>query len=129
MDQAVLVEQQEHDGKRLVEQMDRDGISPSVAVWYLYSDVGTWRLLLAGPRLDVRKPEDAYATLAKALAALKPPAESISIADVKVVSETDPLIGALRAMIGTGKGLSSIRMSDNFVNGLHIAQALAYRVT
>lgn len=129
MDQAVLVEQQQTDGRRLVEQMDRDGVSPSVAVWYLYSDVGTWRLLLAGPGLDVKKPEEAYAAIARSLNALKPPAESTSIADVKVLSASDPLLGALRTMIRTGNGLNMIRMSDNFVNGFHIAQALAYRIT
>jgi len=70
MDQAVLVEQQQTDGRRLVEQMDRDGVSPSVAVWYLYSDVGTWRLLLAGPQLDLNKPQEAYASIARSLSAL-----------------------------------------------------------
>ena len=128
MDQAVLVEQRQSDGRRLVEQMDRDGVSPSVAVWYLYSDVGTWRLLLAGPQLDLNKPEEAYASIARSLSALQPRAESVSIADVKVLSPSDPLLSALRMMISTGKGLSTIRMSDNFVNGFHIAEALAYRV-
>ena len=128
MDQTVLVEQQQTDGRRLVEQMDRDGVSPSVAVWYLYSDVGTWRLLLAGPQLDLNKPEEAYATIARSLSSLQPRAESVSIADVKVLSASDPLLSAIRVMIKTGKGLSTIRMSDNFVNGFHIAEALAYRV-
>jgi hypothetical protein len=128
MDQAVLVEQQQTDGRRLVEQMDRDGVAPSVAVWYLYSDVGTWRLLLAGPHLDLKNPEEAYGSVARSLNALQPRAESVSIADIKVLSPSDPLLSALRTIIHTGNGLSTIRMSDNFVNGFHIAEALAYQV-
>src|SRR5665213_3047717 len=129
MDQAVLVEQQQTDGRRLVEQMDRDGVNPSVAVWYLYSDIGSWRLLLAGPQLDLNNQQEAYASIARSLSALQPSAKSLSIADVKVLSPSDPLLSALRTMINTGKALSTIRMSNNFVNGFHIAEALAYRVT
>ena len=129
MDQAVLVEQQQDEGKRLVEKLDQDGFGPSVAVWYYFSDVETWRLLLAGSALDPTKPEEAYAVIAHSLGALRPPAQSMSIADVEIVSERDQVVTALRTMVHTGKNISSIRLSDNFVNGLHIPQALAYRIT
>src|SRR5262245_25075227 len=117
MDQAVLVEQQQEDGKRLVEQLDRDGVSPTTAVWYYYSDIDGWRLLLAGRELDARKLEETYGKVARSLGRLVPPAQSMSIADIKIMDEKDPLLGALRAFVQTGMGINFVRLGDIFING------------
>lgn len=130
MDQAVLVEQKQSEGERLVRALDGAGLPPSAAFWYYYPDSDLWNLILAGSEFSASQssPTEPYRKIAGVTSQLKPPATSVSIADIKTVEEGDPLLAALRTMVRTGADISSIRLTNNFINGVYIADALVYRL-
>jgi hypothetical protein len=129
MDQAVLVEQKQSEGERVVRALDDAGLPPSAAFWFYNPDSDLWNLILAGAQFSAHgAPSDPYRKIAGVTSRLKPPATAVSIADIKTVEEGDPLVSALRTMVHTGSEIGSIRLTNNFVNGIHIADALVYRL-
>jgi len=130
MDQAVLVEQKQSEGERLVRALDGAGLPPSAAFWFYYPEADLWNLILAGSQFSASKgaPIDPYRKIAGVTSQLKPPATAVSIADIRTVEEGDPIVIALRTMVHTGADISSIRLTNNFINGIHIADALVYRL-
>jgi len=130
MDQAVLVEQKQDEGERLVRALDGAGLPPSAAFWFYYPDADIWNLILAGSHFSASHaaPTEPYRKIASVTSKLAPPVTAVSIADIKTVEESDPLVAALRTMVHTGAAISSIRLTNNFVNGIHIADALVYRL-
>jgi hypothetical protein len=58
MDTELLVEQKD-EGKRLIEQLGRDGFPVSVAFWVRTSEDGLWHLHIASPAVEEEKPVDA----------------------------------------------------------------------
>jgi hypothetical protein len=130
MDQTVLVEQKQSEGERVVRALDDAGLPPSAAFWFYDADSDRWNLILAGSQFSASHggPVDSYRKIAGVTSRLKPPTTSVSIADIKPVEEGDPLVTALRTMVHTGLEISSIRLTNNFVNGIYIADALVYRL-
>jgi hypothetical protein len=130
MDQEVLVEQKQTEGHRLVEALDAAQLPPSAAFWNYYTDSDQWRLVVVGNTLrpDSGDPISPYRRIAPVIAMMQPPLNALSMADIKPMADTDPLVQALRLMVQTGPGIKAIRLSNNFVNGIHIADALVYRV-
>jgi hypothetical protein len=51
----------------------------------------------------------------------------ISVADIKILLQSDPLMRLLKGIIHTGKGLNQIRMTSNMLNGIYVEDALIYR--
>jgi hypothetical protein len=130
MDQEVLVEQKEQEGRRLIEALDAANLGPSAAFWFYQPDVSQWRLMVTGPGLDAgaKDPTEPYRKIANVLNNLVPTASALSISDLKVIGQRDPLLAVMGGIVRTGKGLTSIRMQNNAVNGIHIADALVYRM-
>jgi hypothetical protein len=130
MAQEVLVEQKQSEGERLVRALDVAGLPPSAAFWFYYPDSDLWNLILAGSDFSAYQGTltDPYRKIAGVTSQLRPPATAVSIADIKTVEEGDPLVAALRTMVRTGADINSIRLTNNFVNGIHIADALIYRL-
>jgi hypothetical protein len=110
--------------------LDDAGLSPSAAFWFYYPDAEIWNLVLAGTQYSAAQgsPTDPYRRIASVISKVIPPVAAVSIADIKTVEENDPLLTALRTMLHTGPALSSIRLTNNFINGIHIADALVYRL-
>ena len=52
----------------------------------------------------------------------------ISLMDISVVEDNDPLIFLLRKAVRTSEGVSGIRFSQNAINGQFIEDAYIYRL-
>ncbi len=131
MGEEVLVEDQIRDAKALIEILDADGASPSLAAWYYYEDGESWQLVLAGAFFDnllgvhggqsqaYRKVVDAFA---------KGTFSSLSIADVKLVKSEDELPKTIGTFITTpSKGFVRAHFTNNFVNGIFLKDLLLIR--
>ena len=132
MDQTALVEAQIKAGAALVTALDRDGMGPSAAFWFYYSDTEQWRLLLCGPKLDAVKktPERTYTAVAKTLASLGDAAQPLSIADIKVIPSDDPIVQVLRVMLRTApNAIVGASFKNSFINGILIEDVYAYRLS
>jgi len=51
MAEEALAESSVTDSVKLVEELDKQGDTPSNVLWYFFSDAEVWRLLVAGKSL------------------------------------------------------------------------------
>jgi hypothetical protein len=129
MGEKTLVESQISDAIRLIEKLDADGNSPSLAAWYFYDDVDEWRLLIAGPTYDALLPKQeaiAYRILFEAMTSLS--LSSLSISDLKLVGTKSPLPQALRYILRTGPTvIVRAYFANTTVNGIFMKEMIILR--
>jgi hypothetical protein len=128
MDKKILVETNIEEGKKLVNALDRSKFTVSGALWFYYSKLNEWRLLLVSPLVDVIGPSKAYTIIQNVIQDLRP--SSISIINISVLSPKNNLIQLLRVALRTEpKAISQIRFTSNTINNIFIEDALIYRLT
>jgi hypothetical protein len=91
MDTDLLVTSHIDDGRRLLEQLDRDRFPVSVAFWVKRSDEGSWRLYIASPTFDQERFGESYRNLYSSLDRLKGLSDSVSPADISLITDTSPI--------------------------------------
>ena len=129
MAEEALVESSVTDSVKLVEELDKQGDTPSNVLWYFFSDAEVWRLLVAGKTFDALLPREesqAYQKIARAIGSAK--LTSLSIADVKVVRTDDSLLVATKCVIKTpANGVVRAHFRDNTFNGVFVKEMLVLR--
>jgi hypothetical protein len=129
MAEEALVESSVTDSVKLVEELDKQGNTPSNVLWYFFSDAEVWRLVVAGPSFDPLLPRDesgAYQEVAKAIERAN--LTSLSIADVKLVRTDDPVLVATKFVIKTpADGIVRAHFRDNTFNGIFVKEMLVLR--
>ncbi len=129
MADAVLVESRLQDAYALVSSLDRVGKCPDLAVWYFFDEFDDWRLMIASSDLDLLVPKQmslAFRSIGDAISASG--VQSLSISDVKVVRNDDPLPKAIRMCIRTDrKDLVRAHFANNSVNGIFIKEMIVLR--
>jgi hypothetical protein len=128
MDKKILVEVNIEEGKKLVNALDRSKFILSGALWFYYSNLDEWRLLLVTPLVDLIGPNKAYTIVYNVIQDER--FSSISIVNISVLSPTNRLIQLLRVALRTDpKAISQIRFTSNTINNEFIEDALIYRLT
>ena len=56
MDKAILVSAELANGAKILEILDRSGLTINVALWLHASEYYDWRFVLSSPRLDRAEP-------------------------------------------------------------------------
>lgn len=129
MAEEALVESSVTDSVKLVEELDKQGDTPSNVLWYFFSDAEVWRLLVAGKSFDSLLPKDeshAYQKIARAIGSAN--LTSLSIADVKLVRTDDPVLVATKFVIKTpADGVVRAHFRDNTFNGIFVKEMLVLR--
>ncbi len=129
MAEEALVESSVTDSVKLVEELDKQGDTPSNVLWYFVSDAEVWRLLVAGTSFDSLLPKDeshAYQKIARAIGSAN--LTSLSIADVKLVRTDDPVLVATTFVIKTpADGVVRAHFRDNTFNGIFVKEMLVLR--
>jgi hypothetical protein len=129
MGEEALVESQVADAIEFIKQLDQDGVSPMLAVWYFYDDAAEWRLILAGPSFDALLPKQealAYRKVVDALSAVH--LSSLAASDVKLIESKAPLARAIRMLIGTPPNATArAHFSNTTLNGLFIRHMIVLR--
>jgi len=116
------------DGATLIEGLDQVGESPDAALWFFFSDIGAWKLLLADVQVGPTGPRDVYRTIQKTLQALRKQITHLSLEDVALAKPDAALVRLLRQAIATGPGIGGIRFTRNVINGVPIEDAYIYRL-
>lgn len=129
MAKEALLENDIRAGARLVEELDKNRFAVTSAFWMFDPDQAEWKLVLVSPVFDKAGIVQSYTKLSEIISRTNDIQEAISIGDIKVVAENDPLVLVLKKMILTGKGIHAIRMPPNYVKGIYIQDALVYRST
>lgn len=129
MAEETLVESLVIDSMKLVEELDKQGDTPTNVLWYYFSDAEDWGLLVAGKTFDQLLPKDvlkAYLKIAKAFG--KANLDSLTIADVKLVRTDDPILVATKFVIQTPPdGVVRAHFRNNTFNGIYVKEMLILR--
>jgi hypothetical protein len=97
MGQDALVEQQIHDGQKLVEHVASHGFPVTASGWVKTSDDSQWYLYIASPVVDREGPAKGYGIVHPIIRSM-PTSVWIDPLDVKLIPEADPLAVGIRQM-------------------------------
>ena len=116
------------DGESLVLALDAAGVKPTAAFWFYFSDIASWKLLIADPTLGPNGPRGAYKQIQKALNKMEKQANGLALEDVALAKPDAPMVEVMRSALRTGPGVSRIRFTGNVINGVLIDDTLIYRL-
>lgn len=117
------------DGAELVLALDASAVNPKSAFWFFFSDAGSWKLVIADPKLGPDGPRGAYKKIQKALKKLQKKQNSLALEDVVLAKPDASIVGVMRTALRTGPGISRIRFTGNVINGVLIDDACIYRLS
>jgi hypothetical protein len=128
MVEADLNQQLIDAGAKLVQSLDKKGLSPEAAFWLYSSDSQTWRLFLVETRLGKAGPKGVYRQIQKVIKELPEESRVLSLSDIGLLQSDAPFVKRLRTAIKTGRNISGIRFTNDVVNGNLIEDAYIYRI-
>src|SRR5690349_12540187 len=95
-------------GGTLLRQLDERGVPPSSAFWLL-TEVGIWKLVLAEPTVGLSGPKELYTHVQRILEASPVISAVISLDDVAFVKPTERVTSLIRIAVRTGMRIVGIR--------------------
>ncbi|MBU6372326.1 MAG: hypothetical protein KJS97_06310 [Alphaproteobacteria bacterium] len=120
MAQGVLTDADIANGAAIVRFMEDRGHAITSAFWFYFSDQNWWRLIVATPSAE-KGAHPLYLDLLRSGL----PIDSVNVAFVAPVYH---LVAKLSDAVRV-EGLSTVRMSGNYLNGVYVEDALIYRLT
>lgn len=116
-------------GAELTHSLDDRGWPVAASLWFYFTDIEQWRLLLASPRVSEEGPKKAYQHVREALRSLPEDKPKIRLQYIAVAGASDSLVSLLRTAVRTGEEITGIRFSQNVINGHLIEDAYIYKMT
>ena len=129
MVKEILTKEMIQAGADLVRRLDEAHLEVNASLWLYIPDANLWRLVIASPAVKDEGPKRVYQKIQSVLSQVPDEAYKVTLSDISVVENTDPLVTLLRTAVKTGMGISGLRFSRNTINGHFIEDAYLYRVT
>jgi hypothetical protein len=123
MAEELLVDDQIDTGQLIVDQLLADGFDVAVAFW-VKNDEGLWRLYLASPGFDDRKPRDNYLAIRDSLA--KVPNPEARFWPINLIDERNPIARDALRIAGRPGKKEGIRYRGTRLGDLPIEEAYIY---
>jgi hypothetical protein len=123
----LLVESRIDDGKRLIDQLVRDGFGVTAAFWVKADEDGPWHLYVASPRVVPEKPGEAYAPLYASLS--KIPDLQIHLSEIKLIDDANPIARDAVAVSNLYPRRRLTRYRGKRLGDLSIEEAYIYPTT
>lgn len=132
LDQKTMVKTELTDdlinaGESLLRHLDEQGVKTTAALWFYFTDIDAWKLVLEVPELIEKGPKAAYKKIQTILKNLDGDAV-FELDDVAIARPESPVIKVLRIAVKTGPQIGGIRFSNNIINGTIIEDAYIYRL-
>jgi hypothetical protein len=128
----TLVDRDIQSGEAIVRALDcaaDPSMHPTAALWFLFQEEETWRLLLALPAMSSDPAQSVYARLLE-IVSHAPGVEHFSFESVGLMPPENSIIDLLAIAIQTpADAIAGIRFSNNTINGQLIPDAYIYRLT
>ena len=125
----ILTKEMIQAGADLIRRLDEAHLEVNASLWLYIPDANLWRLVIASPAVTAEGPKRVYQNIQSVLSQGPDDAYEVTLSDISVVENTDPLITLFRIAVKTGMGISGLRFSRNTINGHFIEDAYLYRVT
>ena len=129
MVKEILTKEMIQAGADIVRRLDEAHLEVNASLWLYIPEANLWRLVIASPAVKNEGPKRVYQKIQSVLSQVPDAAYKVTLSDISVVENTDPLVTLLRTAVKTGKGISGLRFSRNTINGHFIEDAYLYRVT
>lgn len=124
MDYELLVEDQIEDGRELISGLVENGFDISVAFWVRTSEEGLWFLYLGTSSIRRMSLADAYRAAYSALRRI--PTSNISISNIKIVEDTNPIARAAIEIRDRYPARLPNRYNGKRLGGMAIEEAYIY---
>lgn len=132
MAENTLVDRDIRRGEAIVRALDNAAdvsMHPTAALWFLFREEESWRLLLALPAMATDPAQSVYARLLE-IVTQAPEIEHFSFDTIGLMPPESPLVDLLGVAIQTpADAVAGIRFSNNTINGQLIPDAYIYRLT
>jgi len=122
---VTLTENTIRSGEALVRNLDDINAGVTAALWFYFSDIEDWKLLVCLPG---KGQKEAYKFIQRALHKKDEPVD-IRIDQIGVINPAAPIIQLLASAISTGPGISGVRFTNSTINGTLIEDAHIYRIS
>jgi hypothetical protein len=126
MAQETLLDSHIESGKILLNELDGRDFHIVTAMWFFYPDISEWKLLLYSPEFEKKDPILLYTEISKIIDFLSENIQGITLETIKLILKNDSLLKLFKSIIHVG-GISTVRMTSNYFNGIYIDDALIYR--
>jgi len=94
----ILVGNKIEEGRRLIEVLEKSGLSPKTAFWYYAPKQEEWRLAMSMPLVDRIGTLKVYDKIDAIMKKVKPPLE-MYIADLHLQESRSPLVKAVKGAV------------------------------
>jgi hypothetical protein len=122
---AALSDKLIADGKRFVQALDEAGVVSTAVLWFWSAPANAWHYVVASPLVE---PNQDLPVKIAAVMALMPADSAVTRETLRLYPPNAEFIRTLQNLMQTGPGISNIRTTDNFINGVHIEDAYIYRL-
>ncbi len=122
----ILTKEMIQAGADLIRRLDEAHLEVNASLWLYIPDANLWRLVIASPAVTAEGPKRVYQNIQSVLSQGPDDAYKVTLSDISVVENTDPLITLFRTAVKTGMGISGLRFSRNTINGHFIEDAYLY---
>ena len=126
MDKAELVNVDFAVGAKVLEILDRSGLTISLAMWLYAPEYEDWRFALSSRQLDTVAPAKAYGLVHNALAQAGFPLEQTP--PLMILSLSDTFVRKLRRMFGKAKSVEGMRLGGQLIGDRFVQDAIVYRI-
>ncbi len=127
MDTNTLVNELVEDGKKIVEQLPRDGFEVTAAFWLKAAEDGEWYFYIASPVAETERLSDAYRKLYTIIRSM-PELRWIDPLEVKLIGPSNPIAIDVLAIHTRSGGLkvSPIRWGGKSLGDVSVEEAYLY---
>jgi hypothetical protein len=123
MAEELLVDDQIDNGQMIVDQLLADGFDVTVAFWAKH-DEGFWRMYIASPAFDDRKPGPNYLTIRDSLGKLPDP--EVRFWPINLINDENPMARQALQIAGRPGKTEGIRYRGTRLGDLPIEEAYIY---
>jgi hypothetical protein len=124
MDQVSLVESQIDDGYRLAQLLVAAGFDVKALFWIRPQEEKDWCLYIVSKTYDEKGPTIAYGMIADALPGI--PHASITMSDVSVIGESDPMAKDVLSIQDQHPGPMAVRSRQSRLGNVEIDEDYVY---
>jgi hypothetical protein len=126
MDQTALVSFDIENGKRVITALEREGVSPDVALWAVLPQYEDWRLVIASRHLNGRSLFESYSAINAAMQ--KAGMTLLTEPNVFFCRMDDPFIQSLREVFAGAADTYGMRLGGQKFGDQYIEDAFVYRI-
>ena len=126
MGTPALVSFDIENGEKVVEALDKAGMTPNVALWAKLPDYEDWRLVIASDRLDQSSPFAAYSEINAAIDKAGIPIHRQPTIFMRPMN--DPMIQDLRSTFASTSDTHGMRLGRQMFGDKYFEDAVVYRI-